>query len=85
MVQMRFSMLLLGSFALLALFLAAIGIYGAISYSVTQSTREIGIRMAFGAQQRTVFGMVLGQGARIAVIGILVWLYYGPRHHPHDL
>jgi putative ABC transport system permease protein len=70
MAQTRFSMDLIGSFAVLALFLAAVGLYGSISYSVAQHTREIGIRLALGAPRKNVFAMVLGQGARIAAIGM---------------
>ena len=66
----RFSMLLLSAFSILALLLAAIGIYGVISWSVMQQTAEIGIRIALGAQRKRILLMILGQGARLAGTGI---------------
>jgi putative ABC transport system permease protein len=73
-VQPRFSMLLLAGFGVIALVLASIGMYGVISYSVARRTREIGIRMALGAAPRSVFRMVLGQGARIVSVGLAIGL-----------
>jgi putative ABC transport system permease protein len=68
--QPRFNMMLLAVFAGMAMILAAIGIYGVIAYSVTQRTREIGIRMALGAQKTQMLGMVLRQSLTLVVIGI---------------
>jgi len=68
--QPRFNMLLLAVFAGVAMTLAAIGIYGVIAYSVTQRTREIGIRMALGAQKTQMLGMVLRQSLTLVAIGI---------------
>jgi putative ABC transport system permease protein len=70
--QPRFRTWLIGIFAGLALMLAAVGIYGVMSYSVTQRTSEIGIRITLGAQPVDVFRIVLGEGLRFALIGVAV-------------
>jgi putative ABC transport system permease protein len=68
----RVTLILLGLFSALALVLAGIGIYGIISYSVAQRTQEIGIRMALGAEREDVMKMILLQGARIALTGLII-------------
>ena len=70
----RFNMALLGVFSTVALLLAAVGIYGVISYSVAQRTHEIGIRVAIGAQTRDVMKLVMGQAARLTMLGIFIGL-----------
>ena len=72
--QPRFRTWLIGIFAALALTLAAVGIYGVTSYSVTQRTSEIGIRVALGAQPADVFRILVGEGLRFALIGVAVGL-----------
>jgi len=72
--QIRFNTALLGVFATIAILLAAVGIYGVIAYNVTQRTREIGIRMALGAQKQQMLAMILRQSLSMAAIGISIGL-----------
>ncbi len=70
--QRRLSVQLLGGFAGMALLLTAIGLYGVLAFSVARRRREIGIRMALGAQPRNVLSLILGQGMKLALIGIAI-------------
>jgi predicted permease len=70
----RFWTSLLATFALLALVLAAVGAYGVMSYTVTRRTQEIGVMVALGGQRNHILGMILGQGARLALVGVAIGL-----------
>jgi putative ABC transport system permease protein len=70
--QRRFNTTLLGLFAFVAVALAAVGIYGVMSYTVSQRTREVGIRMALGAGQSDIIRLVTSSGARLAALGVAI-------------
>ena len=68
----RFRTFLLGSFGLIALILAGVGIFGVISYFVSQRTREVGIRMALGAKRQDIMRLILGQAMKLALLGVVI-------------
>ena len=72
MAQPRFTLILGTIFAVVALFLASIALYGLISYTVSQRAHEFGIRMALGAQARGIFGLVIRQGLLLTLIGVAI-------------
>jgi ABC-type antimicrobial peptide transport system permease subunit len=71
MARQRFSTIMLGAFAVFALVLAAVGVYGMISYLVTQGTHDLGVRIALGAQRSNIVRLVLRQGMELAIVGIV--------------
>src|SRR5829696_499301 len=70
----RFSLVLLGLFAVISLILAGVGLYGLIAISTNQRTQEIGVRIALGAQTSTILKMVISEGVLLAVIGVAIGL-----------
>jgi predicted permease len=74
MASTQFALVLIGIFGITALILASVGLYGVLSYTVRQRTMEIGVRMAFGAEGRSILGMMVGKGLRLTALGVVLGL-----------